>query len=210
MTGPSTRVTASIPEFLEARQSIRSFLAYPIDETRLDALVAAAATAPAPHHSRPWRFAVITSSNAKGALANGMGARWRRDLEHDGVDVARIDELVERSERTLARTPALIVACLTDHGLDRYPDEPRRRAEWGMGVLSLGAAIENLMLAATDGGLASCWMAAPIFCPDDAREALDLPREWVPQALVLLGEPDPTYEPRTRPPIDVDELRVKR
>ena len=76
-----------------------------------------------------------------------------------------------------------MLGCLTWDGLDRYPDERRRRAEWGMALLSLGAAVENLMLAAADRGLASCWVAAPIFCPEEARDALALPREWLPHAL---------------------------
>jgi nitroreductase len=79
-----------------------------------------------------------------------------------------------------------------------------------MAVLSLGAAVENLMLAAADRGLATCWVAAPIFCPEAARDALELPEEWLPQALVLVGEPDPAYEGRRRPPVPIDELRVHR
>ncbi len=76
-----------------------------------------------------------------------------------------------------------------------------------MALLSLGAAVENLMLTATDRGLASCWVAAPIFCPEEARDALALPAEWLPHALVLVGHPDPGYVGRARPPVPLDELR---
>ena len=69
-----------------------------------------------------------------------------------------------------------------------------------MALLSLGAAVENLMLAAADAGLASCWVAAPIFCPEAARDALALPAEWLPHALVVVGHPDPAYVGRARPP----------
>ena len=68
-----------------------------------------------------------------------------------------------------------------------------------MALLSLGAAVENLMVAAADAGLASCWVAAPIFCPEAARDALALPDEWLPHALVLVGHPDPGYVGRPRP-----------
>jgi len=199
-----------IPRFLDARHSIRSFRASPIEPERLDALVAAATSAPAPHHSRPWRFAVVDSPESKRALADSMGARWRQDLRGDGVEEGRIRELVAGSRAKLAEAPALVLACLTDDGLDHYPDERRRRAEWGMALLSLGAAVENLMLAAADDGLGSCWVAAPIFCPDEARTALDLPVGWVPQALVLVGEPDPDYTPRERPVVNLEPLRVTR
>ena len=199
-----------IPDFLEARRSIRSFAPGQVSADHLDRLVAAAATAPAPHHSRPWRFAVISSPDAKRSLARGMGERWRHDLRGDDVPDDRIDALVRSSHAQLTAAPALVLACLTDDGLDTYPDARRQRAEWGMAVLSLGAAVENLMLAATHESLASCWVAAPIFCPDEARAALELPADWVPQALVLVGKHDPAYRPRARPSVDLDALRVWR
>jgi coenzyme F420-0:L-glutamate ligase / coenzyme F420-1:gamma-L-glutamate ligase len=203
-------MTPGVPALLAARRSIRSFAPEAVPRSVLDALVEAACLAPAPHHSRPWRFAVIDSPAAKEALATGMGDRWRDDLRGDGVSEERIDALVDASQARLLAAPALVLACLTWQGLDRYPDEERRAAEWGMAVLSLGAAVENLMLAATHAGLASCWVAAPIFCSGAARRALELDPEWSPQALVLVGFPSPTYEPPVRPPVEVDGLRTFR
>ena len=200
----------NVPAFIEQRRSIRSFRAAPVDRGVLDALVESACLAPAPHHSRPWRFVVIDTDDAKTALARGMGAQWREDLAGDGVPPARIAELVDASHAKLTAAPALVLACLTWDGLDRYPDEQRQRAEWGMALLSLGAAVENLMLSAADAGLASCWVAAPIFCPEAARDALALPAEWLPHALVLVGHPDPAYVARERPPVPLESLRLHR
>lgn len=199
-----------VPVFVEARRSIRAFTPEPVPRALLDRLVTAACLAPAPHHSRPWRFVVIDTPEGKADLAAGMGAQWRTDLAGDDVDPARIDELVEASRVKLVTAPTLVLGCLTWDGLDRYPDEARRRAEWGMALLSLGAAVENLMLTAADTGLASCWVAAPIFCPDAARDALALPTDWSPAALVLVGHPAPDYTPRDRPTVPLDELRVTR
>ena len=203
-------MTAIVPAFLEARRSIRAFTEAPVASPELDAIVAGACTAPAPHHSRPWRFVTVVTAAAKEALAAGMGERWRADLTSDGVAPERIDELVDASHAKLTRAPAIVVGCLTWEGLDRYPDEARRRAEWGMALLSLGAAVENLMLAAADTGLASCWVAAPIFCPEAARDALGLDPEWLPHAMVVVGVPDPAYVGRARPPVPLDDLRTFR
>ena len=175
----------------------------------LDALVEAACLAPAPHHSRPWRFVVVDTDAGKTALARRHGRalarrprRRRRRARHASTSSST------RRTRKLIDAPALVLGCLTWDGLDRYPDETRQRAEWGMALLSLGAAVENLMLTATDAGLASCWVAAPIFCPEAARDALELPAEWLPHALVLVGHPDPAYVGRARPPVPLDELRA--
>jgi F420 biosynthesis protein FbiB-like protein len=139
-----------------------------------------------------------------------MGDAWRRDLEGDDVPAARIDELVDASHAKITGAPALVLGCLTWDGLDRYPDQTRQRAEFGMALLSLGAAVENLMVAAADAGYASCWVAAPIFCPEAARDALALEPEWLPHAMVVVGRPDPTYVGRPRPPIPLTDLRAFR
>jgi len=203
-------VTSLVPAFVEARRSIRAFLDEPVPRATLDALIEAACLAPAPHHSRPWRFVVVDTAAAKDALGRGMGARWRVDLEGDGVDHARIDELIDASYTKVTVAPALVMGCLTWDGLDRYPDERRRRAEWGMALLSLGAAVENLMLTAADAGLATCWVASPIFCPEEARDALELDADWLPHAMVMVGVPDTSYVGRQRPPVPLEDLRVRR
>ena len=199
-----------VPAFIDARRSIRAFTDEPVPRALLDEVIGAACTAPAPHHSRPWRWVVVDGADAKRQLATGMGERWRTDLRADGVPSARIDALVEASHGKISGAPAIVLGCLTWDGLDRYPDEARQRAEWGMALLSLGAAVENLMLATADAGFASCWVAAPIFCPEAARDALALPAEWLPHAMVLVGRPDPAYVGRPRPPVPLDDLRTHR
>jgi F420 biosynthesis protein FbiB-like protein len=201
---------ARVPAFIEARRSIRAFLPDPVPRAAIDGFVEAACSAPAPHHSRPWRWVVVDGDVAKAQLAIGMGARWRADLEADGVAPERVDELVESSRVKIVGAPTVVLGCLTWDGLDRYPDAARQRAEWGMALLSLGAAVENFMLAAADAGYASCWVAAPIFCPEAARDALALPADWLPHAMVVIGVPDPAYAGRPRPPIPLDDLRAFR
>jgi len=202
--------TGRVPAFLAARRSIRAFLPDPVPREVLDGFVESACAAPAPHHSRPWRWVVVDTDDAKQRLATGMGERWRDDLTGDGVAPARVAELVAASHAKITGAPAVVLGCLTWDGLDRYPDESRRRAEWGMALLSLGAAVENFMVAAADAGYASCWVAAPIFCPEAARDALGLDPEWLPHAMVVVGVPDPAYVGRPRPPVPLDDLRAHR
>lgn len=199
-------MSGSLPAFITARRSIRRFTDDAVPRDTLETMVAAATRAPAPHHSRPWRFVVVVDDAAKRALAHGMGEAWRTDLRDDGVTPARIDELVESSYAKVETAPAVVLGCLTDDGLDRYPDERRQRAEHGMALLSLGAAVENLMLTAASLGYATCWVAAPIFCPEAARDALALDAEWLPHAMVLVGRPDPSYTPPAHPAPDLDTL----
>lgn len=97
---------AAVPAFVEARRSIRAFRADPVAPALLDTLVEAACLAPAPHHSRPWRWVVLADRARQAALADGMGERWRTDLARDGVSPGRIDDLVvDRTPASSARPP---------------------------------------------------------------------------------------------------------
>jgi F420 biosynthesis protein FbiB-like protein len=139
-----------------------------------------------------------------------MGAAWRRDLESDGVEGPRIAALLARSRRQLAYAPALVLGCLVSEGLRRWPDERRQRAEWAMAVQSMGCALENIMVAAQNEGLASFWISAPSFCPEAVRDALDLPVGYDSQALVALGYPAPGKSPRPRTEPDLAALVAAR
>jgi nitroreductase len=67
-----------------------------------------------------------------------------------------------------------------------------------MAVQSVAMAGENLLLAARAEGLDACWLCGPLFAADEARRALDLPNDWEPQGMVVLGEAAEVPAPRGR------------
>ena len=72
-----------------------------------------------------------------------------------------------------------------------------------MFLLSGGAAIQNLLLALHDQGLASCWVSSTLFCKEETRAALGLDDEWIPLGTVAVGPPPPG-ERAPRPPLPID------
>jgi coenzyme F420-0:L-glutamate ligase/coenzyme F420-1:gamma-L-glutamate ligase len=194
---------------LAGRRSVRQFSARPLKRALLEEVIAAACLAPAPHHSRPWRF-VIVSAEARVGLAEAMGERWRQDLERDSVPEARIRRLLSRSRARLTAAPVLILAGVVSQAQRPWPDQRRQRAEEIMFAQSTGAALQNLMLAAHARGLGSCWLSAPLFCPEAVRLALDLPADFQPQALIALGYPKEGLRLPPRPPLAVGEHIVER
>ena len=127
----------TVPEFLEARRSIRAFVAEPVPRAVLDGFVEAACIAPAPHHSRPWRWVVVDTADAKQRLADGMGERWRRDLEGDGVSrPSASTSWSARRTRKITSAPALVLGCLTWDGSRPLPRRaaPARRVGHGAAV----------------------------------------------------------------------------
>jgi coenzyme F420-0:L-glutamate ligase / coenzyme F420-1:gamma-L-glutamate ligase len=190
--------TAEIPALLLARRTVRFYRAEPVADEMVHALLEAAAAAPSAHNAQPTRYVVIRSPEAKQALAERMGRRWRRDLERSGTPEASIKVELRFSMRRFSKAPVLILAGYTMAEMDVYPDRARRAAEQTMAVQSAAAAVQNLLLAASANGLGACWCCAPLFCPGVVRRALDLARDFVPQALVTIGRPahTPPVPPR--------------
>lgn len=202
--------TGPVSAAISTRRSVRKFARLVVDGDAVQQLIALACTAPAPHHSRPWRFAYITSPSARERLADAMADAWRADLEREKASVHTIDRLLHRSRTQITEAPALLLACLSLGEARRWPDKARRLAERDMFVQSLGAALQNLLLAAKEFGLAGYLKGAPLFCPDAVREALDLPPDWEPGFLVLVGYPDANTPLAPRPESSADNLTLER
>lgn len=172
---------------VRGRRSVRWYQEREVPRQLIVEVLEAARWAPSPHGRQPWRFVVLTRRDLKERLAEAMGATWRENLAMDGEPPAVIDQRLENSRQRLITAPVVILPCLYLEELDRYPDEQRQQAETIMAIQSLGAAVENLMLAAWSVGLESGWMCAPLFCPEIVCEALELDPRLIPHAAITLG-----------------------
>jgi coenzyme F420-0:L-glutamate ligase / coenzyme F420-1:gamma-L-glutamate ligase len=186
-------------DVLAERRTVREFTAEPVDPAAVRRAIAAALTAPAPHHSEPWRFAVLESAAARTALLDQMLAAWQADLRGDGFTAEQIARRVRRGE-PLRRAPLIIVPCLVADAAHTYPDDRRNAAERSMFVVAMGAAVQNLLVALAVEGLGSCWVSSTLFCQPVAAAALGLPPGWEPMGAVGVGHP--AAPPRPRPDRD--------
>ena len=198
---PEPSPQAAVYRTIAERRSIRRYRADEVPPATLQRLLTAATAAPSSHNRQPWRFMVLRAAAAKAALATAMGQRLREDRTRDGDLPAAIEPDVARSRARITGAPVVLVICLTLEEMDVYPDAARNQAEFLMAVQSTAMAVQNLMLAAVGEGLGTCWMCAPLFCPDVVRATLDLPAAWQPQALVTIGYPDGPGRDRPRKPL---------
>ncbi|MCH8814410.1 MAG: nitroreductase family protein [Chloroflexi bacterium] len=195
---------------IDSRRSVRHFDDEPVSRDIVEDLIRLACTAPAPHHSRPWRFVHVTSDERREALADAMSDAWRADLDAVDTPVREVDRLLRRSRTQIEEAPALLLACLALDEAKDWQDDGREQSERDMFVQSLGAALQNILLAAGDFGLVGYLKGAPLFCTDAIRTALDLPSGWEPTFLVLLGYPQPGFEPDSRPAIEITDFLIDR
>jgi coenzyme F420-0:L-glutamate ligase/coenzyme F420-1:gamma-L-glutamate ligase len=199
----------SVLDALRGRRSVRRYLPKGVSKRLVDRVLEAGRWAPSPHGSQPWRFAVITKEQTKERLAEAMGEEWRTNLQMDGQSPEVVENRLEGSRRRLLDAPVLVLLCLYLEDLDVYPDADRQQSETTMAVQALGAAAQNMLLAAYDLGLDSGWMCAPLFCPEKVVEALGLDSKLIPHALLTLGyaEGDP---PKRRGRKPLEDLVVYR
>jgi coenzyme F420-0:L-glutamate ligase / coenzyme F420-1:gamma-L-glutamate ligase len=186
-------------DVLRERRTVREFSAEPVDAGAVRRAIAAALTAPAPHHSEPWRFAVLESRRARTALLDDMLAAWAADLRGDGFTEEQVSRRVRRGE-PLRRAPLIIVPCLVSDASHAYPDQRRSAAERAMFLVAVGAAVQNLLVALAVEGLGSCWVSSTLFCQQVAAASLGLPDSWEPMGAVGVGHP--TVPPPPRPDRD--------
>ena len=188
--------------WLTSRRSVRSFQPRPVPEEILNRILETATWAPSAHNRQPWRFAVLSSPEARENLVRSMSVQFIRDLLADGFTQEQAQARVERSRLRILQAPALILLCLDPSQGDHYPDLERQQAETWMSVQSTALAGGYLQLAAHILGLASVWMCAPLFASQAVQLGLSLPTNWQPQALILLGYPAQIPSPRARRPIE--------
>ncbi|GAA5150670.1 coenzyme F420-0:L-glutamate ligase [Pseudonocardia eucalypti] len=185
-------------EAVPARRSVRAFSGEAVDPKAIRRAVAAALTAPAPHHTRPFRFGWPRDPRKRTELLDAMADRWRRDLASDGRGKDEIDRRVAKGD-ILRKAPELLIPFLVADGAQPYPDAARTEAEDTMFTVAGGAAVQGLLVALAAEGLGSCWVGSTIFAAAEVHEVLGVPTGWRPLGAVAVGHPAELPQSRELP-----------
>jgi coenzyme F420-0:L-glutamate ligase/coenzyme F420-1:gamma-L-glutamate ligase len=198
MVTESRSLHSPLHDLVRLRRSIRVFSDEAVPRSLVEGILRDALWAPSPHNSQPWRFTALFEPEDKRELASDMAAQLAAELLADGLGEDAIERQTGRSWRRISTAPVVILCSLEGDGLVEYPDARRNALEWQMAVQSVGAILQTVFLLAATHGVGSCWMAAPMYCPNVVRATLNLPERYEPQALVLLGYPAAPGKERDR------------
>ena len=159
-------------ELVEKRYSVRSYKPDDIDDKKLQQVLEAARLAPTASNRQPFKFIVIRTA--------GRETELRRIYDRDWF----------------VQAPVVICGC-------GIPVQAWVRGDGkNYCEVDIAIAMDHLILAATEFGLGTCWIAA--FNTAAAREVLGLPGEVEPVAFIPVGYPNDQLRPKTRK--DLDEL----
>jgi nitroreductase len=173
------------------RRAVRDYLSTPIDESTIRRLIDAAVQAPSAVNQQPWLFTVV-------------------------LDQHKLDELSVASKTFMLETQPNLRASghfhmLNDPDFQIFYHAPvlilisaESSAAWHTEDCALAA--ENLMLAACEQGLGSCWIgfAQGYLNTTAGKKLLGLPSASVAVAPIILGKPKspPPQVPRKSPRIE--------
>lgn len=143
-------------EAIFGRRSIRAYVDKPVSDKDLLEILQAGIYAPSAVNYQPWYFVAVRNQESMKKLTEIMG-RVSQQIEpslHDRFP--KHPEVVAETTgfiRRLGNAPVCILAFALK------PDYPKTSETI---TQSVAAAIENMLLMATDKGLGSCWLTAPV------------------------------------------------
>lgn len=185
-------VVVEFTDVLHERHSIRSYSGRPVPRDVLDRIFEGAALAPSAMNEQPWRFYVATGDTRARVLeVMAQGTQHLEEyLEMLGREVT--DEHL-RWYTEFGGAPVIIAATMP-----RAADEFARLNKH----ISVGAAIQNLLLAATNEGVGACNVTFSFWVRDELASVFGVPEDRVIIALIAMGYA--SGEPPLAPPRDVD------
>ena len=181
---------------IAARRSIRKFEDTPVPEEALRAILNAAIQAPSGKNKQPWRFIVV-----KGDQRAEMVRIMREGIAGNkarGRDIGSS----EWSARVIEQAPVTVFV-FNPEGIVPWKEHSFEEVIWDVvDIQSVGAAIQNMLLAAQDLGLGSLWICDVFFAYKELCQWLGEEGEMI--AAVSFGFP--AEAPAARPRKAFDEV----
>ena len=188
-------------EFFETvykRKTIRKYEKSkpPVEDVKK--IIDSARVAPSATNSQNWKFIAIYNNKIKSKMAQAVSYTYEKIK--DMVDDEEFKKSLSKSKTfsTFFKNAPVVIVCietkrkstmtefLKAQGLT-YEEILLYRPD--SSLLSMGAAIENMSLAAAALGYGTCWMCAPIIAYKAFKEILDLSKSDKIVSLLALGKP---------------------
>ena len=178
-----------VQEALLNRRSIRKYTEDPVPPELIEKIMTAAIWAPSGSNTQPWRFYVATGAKRNELIQAMIDASGPESpsAEEYGQIVKRLgdgratdEEMMKFGRFGSFRFYVAPVAIIVT--------KPEKMS--GSSLQSIGAAVENILIAAHAEGLGTCWLGMPLVYKDRIIEVLGIPADETLVTSISLGFPD--------------------
>ncbi len=203
-------------QLAQARRSIRKYADKDVDIKEIVECVKIATKAPSGCNSQCWEFVLIHNKEKIDEIARIVAKKDEQLLSRINIDNDQnYQESREKALTFFKYAPVCIAVYMTKMN---YYDKKMEKALYDCGysyndmmelfgfpnILSIGAAIQNLLLAITEKGYGACWMNDPIIAKEEISRYLRTDAEKKLISLIPVGIP--AYSPRGKKLKDINEV----
>ena len=192
---------------IENRRSIRKYKRHEISKEIIEDIIYSATLAPSAKNRQPWKF-IVYQGEEKSKLV---------DVMHQGIKSEKITHKLmpewacaipdaENTVRVMEEAPCLITVLNTNQKTPFDSIEDEKRIVEICDSLSIGAAIENMILTATSYGLGTLWIANTCFAYNELIDFIETDSQLTGIVAIGFANEAPAKRPR-KPLTDIVEYR---
>jgi len=206
----------SFLDLASTRRSIRKYKETDIPEKDIEYFINAAVNAPSGCNSQCWKFIAIKDRNIINQIETSVIKKAENILKIKGDEISQ-DYLSSKRKMIsfFAKAPVIIavfmtkaefydpvfISALKENG---YDDDGIMKLYANYDLLSVGAAVQNMLLAIHEKGYGACWMNDPAIAGHEINKILGVSLEHRFVSLIPIGIP--AYMPRNKKMKDIKEV----
>ncbi len=201
-------------ELIQKRYSVRRFKEQDVPTEDLKKMIETAGNAPSGKNSQNWHFVAIKNKNIISKMAEAVEKNISDISSNLPEEKAEKFSKFSRFATFFIKAPVVIAVYAGEYMPEGYQElkqvnakeeKLERLIKANPGIQSIGAAIENLLLAAFDMGYGGCWMTSPNHSGLEIEEAVGFRKEgYMLVALVPVGVPE--GDRKSPPKKDIEEI----
>lgn len=190
-----------IQSAIDKRRSIRKFSEREISEGLIRQILHAATQAPSSKNRQPWRFVVVSSPSAKDKMLAAMNSGLEREAIRPKLPGSK--HYLSGAKHTLQimkQAPVTVFVMNPSCKWQTLPVSTEEHFYRLADMQSIGAAIQNMLLSATNMELGTLWNCDIFFAYEEICRWLETDEQIV--AAISIGYPAENPMARPRKPVD--------
>ena len=185
-------------ETVSKRKTIRKYKQEqpPIEDVKK--IINSARLAPSATNSQNWKFIAVYNDEIKHKMANAVVCEYEKLAGFAKDEEIKKKIKYYKNFSVFFKDAPVVIACIETERKSQiseflkslnFDSETVKQSRPDSSLLSMGGAIENMSLAATDLGYGTCWMCAPIIAYRAFKQILNLSDTDRIVSLLTLGFP---------------------